>query len=424
MIEYIHNKNEKRKKYLKVIFYLIMIVAITCFLIAGYKTRGEAILSILFFDKNDMFMDYFNCIQYGRKPYYFGINYPPLMNTIFAFLGHFNIVGKGGAATRATRMGLMVYSYYSAAIYSMLVWIIYQLKQGETAERILFIVVMSLSLPFIYVFERGNSIVIALIFLAMYLKFYKSKETKLKYLAFFSLAIAASIKISPALFGVLLIKEKRYKDGIICAIIGFFVFMLPFLVTDGNIFALLKNIDTITARYQNIQGTGNFIDILNAGKILGRYFNKNLTHLVFIVKNALFIFGILGVCLYRKMDEWKSYGILAGLIVLTPGFSAIYNLVYMIIPLIFFLDNLENSRRLDYVYLLLFAGMFIPLVNRKFALFNLFAADVYPLRLTTFIECFSLLIFVVLLVSEVFVVFVERRIVKNEKNKCSDTLLQ
>ena len=34
-------------------------------------------------------MDFFNSIGYGRHPYEQGVIYPPLMNVIYAFFGHF-----------------------------------------------------------------------------------------------------------------------------------------------------------------------------------------------------------------------------------------------------------------------------------------------------------------------------------------------
>ena len=35
----------------------------------------------------DSFMDFFNSIQYGRKPYTAGVIYPPLINLIYAIFG-------------------------------------------------------------------------------------------------------------------------------------------------------------------------------------------------------------------------------------------------------------------------------------------------------------------------------------------------
>jgi hypothetical protein len=68
-----------------------------------------------------------------------------------------------------------------------------------------------------------------LLLILIYLRYYNSNSKKLQYMSFFALAMAAGIKIVPAIFGVLLIREKRYRDACICAIIGVFVFFVPFV---------------------------------------------------------------------------------------------------------------------------------------------------------------------------------------------------
>ena len=375
---------------------------------------------------NDMFMDFFNSIQYGWTPYKHIVNYPPFMNLIYAIIGEFNIIGISGAAIRATRMGILTFSFYLVVVYSSLFWIIYQMKNGEIAEKVLFVIIMLLSLPFIFVFERGNSVVLSLVCVLIYLKFYKSEKNIYKYSAFLFLSFAAGIKISPALFGILLIKDKRYRDGFICAALGFIVFMVPVIFTGGTIEILLHNIDLFTEAYQGtlitggnkvLLGQGIFVDILSTGKILGRLLNYDFINAVVIGKLSLFILGVLTVCLNKNLDDWKAYGIISGLIILTPGFSAIYNLIYIIIPLIAFLNERRKKRIIDFVCLVLFVCMLIPLANYKDKMFEMFFLDLYPVYFSTYIESLALLLFVVLLVFDSIIYSCRNKNIETKRKK-------
>jgi len=397
---------------LKFCFYYCMVFSIICIIIASYISHGEAIRSILFVEKNDVFMDYFNSIQYGRFPYSHQVIYPPLINVLYSFFGHFNVINGNTVANRISQTGILTFSVYCFVVYLALTWIIFQSKGGSNKEKYLFIFVLFFSLPFIYAFERGNSIVLALFFILVYLHFYHSPNYKIKYLSFLALAIAASIKISPAIFGVLLIKERRFKDAIICAVIGLFVFLLPFLLTDGNIFVLLDNIAKTTKEFQGtfidgtgkfwIVGQGNYVNILNTAKFLGRIFNVALINIAAIGSVGLLLFGILCVMVGQNLEQWKALGILSSIIVLCAGFSAIYNLIYLGIPLLYFIDKKSNDTKADFIYAFLFIGIFVPIVNLKLQLFKVFFNDLYPMKISTFVESIALLIFATMLIAEAY----------------------
>lgn len=403
---FFHYFNENK---LKLCFYSMLLVGVFAIIIAGYISRGEAIRSIVFNDKYDIFNDFFNSIRYGRHPYANGVIYPPLINVFYAIFGHFTKILNSGREVRTSQSGMLIFMLYTAIVYFGLIWAFFKLKLGKNGEKCIFIILTLLSLPFIYAFERGNSIIPTIFLILLYLKYYKSEKIKLKYLSFFSLAIASSIKISPAIFGFLLIKEKRYKDAIICALLGIIVFMMPFLLTDGNLSILLNNIVSTTLAFQGsvigvngfkiLIGQGAYVNLLNTAKFLGRLFNRDFVNIASIGNIGLLLVGVFGVCMNENMEEWKTLGILSGLIILCTGFSAIYNLTYIIIPLIYFLNKAKYVK-LDYIYMLLFVGMLIPIVNIKLGVFTIFFNDIYPMRISTFIESIALLLFVIFLVSD------------------------
>ena len=397
----------------QLIFYGVLIFFILGCILAGSLTHGEAIRTMLHFDKADTFMDFFNSIQYGNQPYANKVIYPPLINVIYEFLGKFVIhqeVMERALYLRDSQVGLLVFGIYAGLVQLGLACMLFKMKAGEQKERIVFVLLLALSLPFLFAFERGNSILLALIFVLIYLRWYMSDSKKLRYLAFSALGIAAGIKISPAIFGILMLRERRFKDCLIALGMGCVIFMVPFCFTDGNPFILLDNIHHTTALAQGFHvgdhgelqliGHGAYLNLLNTTGFLGRFFNVNLLDAGTWLNAAFLLLGIGCVAFQRKLVFWKAIGILSALLVVCPGFSAIYNLVYMVLPLLFFLNRKSGFGKKDYVYTILFLCMFVPMINLKMDVFRIFASDSYPVRISTLVESLSLLLFIGLLEAE------------------------
>lgn len=403
---------KKSSKY-KLLLYISLASGILITALAVFITRGNAFKTFLFVEVNDTFMDFYNSIQYGLKPYSRAVIYPPLINIVYAFIGHFvtikDIIGTPGL--RTSQDGQFVFAAYLLFTYIPFSLILFKLKKGHLVERYFFVFCVLFSLPFLYAFERANSIIWALFCMFLYIEGYQSKNSIIKIGSFFSLAIAAAIKISPALLGLLLVKERRWRDAIICAFIGGLVFMLPFTLTDGNISSLLNNIQNATANFQgysidghgveHVIGNGIYVNLINTGKFMSRLFNIDLMPVTSMLNLLFFILGISFVCMDKHAERWVSVGILCALMILCTGFSAIYNLTYISLPLMLFLDEHELKRKTDYLYIIIFIGIFIPFVNFKLSIFKTFNADMYPMRLTTFIESICLLVFIVSLLLEV-----------------------
>ena len=88
--------NRKIKTWAYAILLLNIIVAgigIAKLLFDVFTGNGNAQDGLLFQNlhltaySTDSFMDFFNSIQYGRKPYTAGVIYPPLINLIYAIFG-------------------------------------------------------------------------------------------------------------------------------------------------------------------------------------------------------------------------------------------------------------------------------------------------------------------------------------------------
>ena len=417
----------------KELFYFSCMLFIGIFLLAGFLTHGEAMRTLLFSDKTDSFMDFFNSIQYGLAPYENKVIYPPLINLFYALWGKFVIIGEiseHATEIRSSQMGNLLLGLYLISSSVVFFLSLTKLKIGTKAEKILFLLIVLFSTPFLYAFERGNSIILAVAAMACFLCNYDAEKKSLRYLAFVCLGISAGIKIAPALFGLILLRERRFKDAITAAVIGTVIFMVPFVFLDGNIFTLLENIQHTTALFQGVHinelgtmqliGNGVYVNLSNTGVFLSRLLNFNLVKLTFCLNILLLVAGIFVVSFGRAVEKWKIVAILSSILILCPGFSAIYNLAYILLPLVLFLNINPERNKLNVCYAILFAGMIIPLVNFKISLFQVFISDIYPLRLSTVLESLSVLLFVILLeIESIYTIYnVEVKVWKKRYRLC------
>ncbi len=93
-----------------------------------------------------------------------------------------------------------------------------------------YVLAMFLSMPMLVALERMNTVFIALVFIVYFLKYYESADAKKRYLAALSLAFATNLKYYPVMYGALLLKRKKWKEAIVCAVAGIAMFVLPALV--------------------------------------------------------------------------------------------------------------------------------------------------------------------------------------------------
>lgn len=226
-------KNNPRK----FIFLITMWIGIVLFFLLGLASHGAHVLSSLHNFTNDTFMDFFNSIQYERHPYEAKVIYPPLANT-FYYLIHAlipnDIFIQGSIAIRDSQIGRMIIILYTIVTMFLLYFAITKLDQKSSPNmQMLFFFTMLFSAPMLYTLERANLIIVALIFMIFFCAYYESDKKILRHFAFMSLAIAASIKIYPAILGLLLIRDKRWKDTFICIIYGILLFFIPFSLFGG-----------------------------------------------------------------------------------------------------------------------------------------------------------------------------------------------
>ena len=309
---------------------------------------------------------------------------------------------------RETSLGMIIFVCFTIVSYILFAKLIYKYKNGSFANKSLFAFFTLFSFPMIYLIERGNIIVLVLPLLLYFVNEYDSDVKYKRHLAYICLAISVAIKIYPVFFGLLLLKKKKnFKNILLCIFYGAVFFFVPFIFVGGfsQLDVLIHNI-LYTSSMFGSKGFGFKVSISNTFSLFGHVFNHvrlfetaGTMFLIITVLAGLFLI------LFNKWNEdWKIYAVISLIIILVPGFSYIYSVAYMIIPLLFFL-NKKETKWIDYIYSLLFIAQFIFLVAKTDELFPSFNSAELNCNIATVVESIALLAMLVLLYFDGIITF-------------------
>lgn len=392
------------------LFYIISFVSLVVCIIMGVLSNGVTVSNLLF-NKDDVFMDFFNSVvdcsgdAYGES----GVIYPPLVVLFYKFCSlFFNVDSMKASEVRETSLGMIIFVCFTIVSYILFAKLIYKYKNGSFANKSLFAFFTLFSFPMIYLIERGNIIVLVLPLLLYFVNEYDSDVKYKRHLAYICLAISVAIKIYPVFFGLLLLKKKKnYKNILLCIFYGAVFFFVPFIFVGGfsQLGVLIHNI-LYTSSMFGSKGFGFKVSISNTFSLFGHVFNH--VRLFETAGNVFLIITVLAglfLILFNKWNEdWKIYAVISLIIILVPGFSYIYSVAYMIIPLLFFL-NKKETKWIDYIYSLLFIAQFIFLVAKTDELFPSFNSAELNCNIATVVESIALLAMLVLLYVDGIITF-------------------
>lgn len=392
------------------LFYIISFASLVVCIIMGALSNGVTVSNLLF-NKDDVFMDFFNSVvdcsgdAYGES----GVIYPPLVVLFYKFCSmFFNIDSMKASEVRETSLGMIIFVCFTIVSYILFAKLIYKYKNGSFANKSLFAFFTLFSFPMIYLIERGNIIVLVLPLLLYFVNEYDSDVKYKRHLAYICLAISVAIKIYPVFFGLLLLKKKKnFKNILLCIFYGAVFFFVPFIFVGGfsQLGVLIHNI-LYTSSMFGSKGFGFKVSISNTFSLFGHVFNHvrlfETAGTVFLIITVLA--GLFLILFNKWNEDWKIYAVISLIIILVPGFSYIYSVAYMIIPLLFFL-NKKEIKWIDYIYSLLFIAQFIFLVAKTDELFPSFNSAELNCNIATVVESIALLAMLVLLYFDGIITF-------------------
>ena len=339
--------------------------------------------SIFFQDRDDIFMDWFNInFMVAKNNPYLGADssYPPLVLKIAQLFTLMADYSRGAGIARNSMEGvysiLVFYAICLIPTYFLTLVACRRAKQPFWVSILLFLAFL-VSVPFLFEYDRGNYVLLALPFTIAFFLWYNAKKKWAREIAYLCLAIAVGIKIYPAAFALILLKEKRFAGFVRTAAYSVVALVLPFAFFDGG----FDNIEAFLywlTDFSGDKGTGvnvvvygvsysyspyNFYAIL-AG-ILGEGIidlqvtqTAKLFEMLGKLTTLWFIVCILFVGLTANRT-WKVLLASALATLFVPSISFAYSGLMFVAPILAFLFE-KDKQTIDWVYLALFLLVLSP----------------------------------------------------------------
>ena len=311
---------------LLIIFFFEILYFFICFI-----SRGQYFNSVFHPNPNDTFADFFKPMyDWWGNPYEnptLAVNYPALAVLFFQGIRHFATAQvTSGLAYRSLSSAwipFIIYNIFCFFIFTICVF--HTLKKLKEADIFLALSVCLLSAFFLYSIERGNIALLAFVLSSFFCCFYENKCGVVKETAYISLAIAAGLKIYPAIFGFLLVRKRRWKDAWRLVGYGIAFFMLPFL--HYGLHSVLSFLGGTQAFFDGTQHVISYsIDSLFyiASVIIGRIVPQE----VITVIKAFISIALVGYILLAKTD-WESMLACGLFMIVIPPTSYGYTLLFL-----------------------------------------------------------------------------------------------
>ncbi len=294
-----------------------------------------------------------------------------------------------GKAIRASQEGLFCLSVAFMVTIVFLGWLIYRLFEGKRSERFLLFFTLFCSAPFLYEYERANIILLAFSCLCFFFAFMDSENKLLHELALLMLCIATAIKLYPVIYGLVLLKKRKWQDIIHCLVFGLIIMFVPFAFMGGidGFFSWIASLKSGATNTLSVaQGVGYKVNFSN---MIVTYYA--LTHEGAITPEVINLGGVVAAVLSAlsliaavfQREKWKQMTLITCIVIGLPGFSFQYCMIFISLPLIFFLK--QHSRRMqDYLYAILFSMMLMFAVFPHWKLNSV--NGYYPLTMTVMLE--------------------------------------
>ncbi len=386
----------RKNKYLAL--FLINVVVMILGLIVGLpiaiKVYGGS--GFLTFVKQNLFSDFGQVLYFSLTDNPYVSNFPTIyLPLTFLFVKPFALICKGDdrffALDNLTIYGDGTYNYQELLNYNSSIigtWqflvafllffgiclaviglLLYKLRKWDKKADFIFAysgaIISSLIM---FGIVRGTNVFLGLIFILLFIKFYKSEKWYLREISYVCLAIAGMIKIYPLLFGVLLLKEKKFLESLRVALYFAVLAIIPFAFYEGGLIANLQtyvgNVFSFTREGRRMREGIN----MSVVSLFNVFFNRiclvqgKWTTVVGYVFTGIFLAMVVFVSIRSKLNFMTTTIICMGMLVLFPV-SYYYIAMFMVIPLLYLIDEWKDLGKNEKIIYAVFYGIisFLPL---------------------------------------------------------------
>lgn len=367
-----------------------------------FFSKGNLIQRFFFVDQRDTLMDYMHSIEFlnGNDPYgSFKTLYPPLANLYYRFIfllipgsvkEQWPFSYSGETYLRKTEFDLRTYqstllSYIIPLILFVLLmsFIVDRFFSKETDVRR---TMLKFSLIFSYgiitCIDRGNITFFVIAFLLLYVHYRNDDDKTIREIAILLLAIAAGLKLYPALYGIMLLKDKQFTISARAILYGLLSVILPMFAFDGG---FLENMKVWLSVVFDFAGdTYRLASFSAAVRLYGLPVPMELLGKVLpFIKYAMIFIMLTGMIPEKREHVCLLY--ISGIIYIFTG-EMYYIFGYFVIALVSFLINEKKISHENIIPFIMILMGVLPLpvfyeINRiLFDYFLMFCISAYSLK--------------------------------------------
>jgi len=374
LIRNIFNTELDRKTKISIISSVILwgfIIAILFHAAMGYIFHAKSFYCTFLFHQADAYGDFFKQLKVAKH-----IDPSSSIRTLegiylpfsYIILYPFTFIDKGDPSLSKT-------AYYTYALIFLLyfMWYVYiNLKSiNKYSIRLKHFFVFSfLTYPFLFAIDRGNLEMYSFIFISLFVCLYQNRQILGSLIP---LALSIAMKGISIVFIVLLINNKKYKEIVFLLFMVISFSITSFLAFTGGILENLIGIVSRTKIYTmdymfNNWGLGYNSTLYGLIKItlyqiFPKFFNSlnniKLLYSIYLPCAGFIFLCILAYILFIEKTFWKKMSLIIISLILLPGMSGDYRLLYLFIPLFLFI-NQQGKDKHDMLYAVLFASLLIP----------------------------------------------------------------
>lgn len=261
---------------------------------------------------------------------------------------------------------MIIYMIFIIATMVILYQTLYCCKKGTNITRMLVALAIILSGPLLFSIERGNYIIHTLICILIYLRYYDNETMWKREMALMCLAIAVAFKMTPAVLGIFLIYDKKWKEIGHVVVYGIIFGILPFLFFKGgfaNIITMFENMKLNLQAYDSTEGCTLYASFLALGLPVSPTAQIVFQYLTYMIC----IFFICTAFLLKK--NWQRWLSVLLVLLIAPSHSGQYCILYMIPALVAFLNEKTHKYR-EYIVLAAFLMLVNPLKESIWKVYN------------------------------------------------------
>ena len=226
------------------------------------------------------------------------------------------------------------------------------------------LIIFLLSSVFVFSLERGNGVFISAFLINYYLVFYDSDKTIQKRFALVCLCFAATLKGYPVFFGLLLLKEKRYKDILFCIVFTLIIAFVPFAFMERGFENLSKMIEN--TNLNNDAYLHNYLYLFGLHKLVfwtcsvARFSESTIDDIISYTRIFETLLGLITfVIVLLENKLYRQLLLIVCAVLLLPINSGFYCALFLFpVILVFFKER--EIEKVDYLLMLLLCLVISP----------------------------------------------------------------